>query len=382
MMKKVVFRLCSDVISCGINVDYNFLNSLDYIPGSVLRAGFAKDIYLGCDIEDRDNFIELKGNECDTCPNKNICEKFSEMSFSFMYKRGTIPSPLTAKKCKVKPNEHSIKDIILNNGPVVCEECKKINKNLGRMEDIKGYVNAEFKPDKIEKRTLTHTAINYAARTALSGKLYSTRSILRNQEFEAYIDDCGTGLVKVGATVYIGKYSSNGFGKLEIISVDDVQKTHTIKDRILEFTERYCSDKPEEKSDDRYYIPVLLNANARLGIEPSMTVASTEEYKKMWGESLFGENSLFEIEKVYAQNRLYSGYDTNTRNGWGKWKKTTKLETIAGSSFLVSVDKSKFDEAAEYLTELMKNGVGEDTLNGYGKIDVCSDIHMIGVNPN
>ena len=128
MMKKIVFELCSDVISCGINSDYNFLNSLDYIPGSVLRAGFAKDIYLGCEIEERNNWIELKGDKCSECSRKKICENFSNMKFSFAFPENTVPSPLTTKKCKIKPSEHPIKDSMLNNGILECDECKKSPK--------------------------------------------------------------------------------------------------------------------------------------------------------------------------------------------------------------------------------------------------------------
>lgn len=379
MMKKIVFELCSDVISCGINSDYNFLNSLDYIPGSVLRAGFAKDIYLGCEIEDRNNWIELKGDKCSECSRKKICENFSNMKFSFAFLENTVPSPLTTKKCKIKPSEHPIKDSMLNNGILECDECKKISERAGRMEDAKGYIDIKnMCSTKVLKNTLTHTAINYNSRTALDGSLYSTNSIARGQVFEAYIDDCDTEMIKIGTVVYVGKYSSNGYGKLMVKDIIDVEPRNDLKEKIEEFTKEYCSDKVEYKDENRFYIPILLLSDARLGIKPNTAVKTTEEYKNMWHKLVFDDEDYIKIENVFANNRIYAGYDT--RQKWGEWKKEPQVETIKGSSFLISVEKDKIDNTISLLEKLLANGIGSGTENGYGRIDVCNEIHMLGVN--
>lgn len=51
-----------------------------------------------------------------------------------------------------------------------------------------------------------------------------------------------------------------------------------------------------------------------------------------------------------------------------------------GSSFLISVEKDKIDNTISLLEKLLANGIGSDTENGYGRIDVCNEIHMLGVN--
>lgn len=61
-------------------------------------------------------------------------------------------------------------------------------------------------------------------------------------------------------------------------------------------------------------------------------------------------------------------------------EKDPQVETIKGSSFLISVEKDKIDNTISLLEKLLANGIGSDTENGYGRIDVCNEIHMLGVN--
>lgn len=375
-MKKVIFELQSDVLTCGINTEINFLSSNDYIPGSVIRAGFAKDIYLSCDIENRDNIVEIKNSgSCVSCLNREICKNFSDMKFSFFYKKDCIPSPLTTKRCKVNPDNHPIKDIMLSDGIAVCEECEKTG---GRMEDAKSYINYRHKKiASVSKNTMTHTAINYATRTALDGSLFSTRSLARGQLFEGYIDDRGSSLIDIGTTVYVGKNSSSGFGKLVVKSVEGFDMSNVTDTEIKDFTARYSSFKPENKKPDTMYVPILLLSDAKLGFKSDNTVKSTEEYKKLWREKLFGVGSIFDVETVYAQNRLYAGYDTSRE--WGEWKRNAEIHTLKGTSVLVSFPADKLTEAVNILSEMKKNGIGAETINGYGQIDVCNKIHLMGV---
>ena len=380
MLKKVTFKAESDIITCGINTDSNFINSEDYISGSVIRAGFAKDIYLDCDIVERNNFIELKdeNGKCSDCAKRGICEKFSEMRFSFFYKAGCIPVPFTTKVCKTNSAEHPIQDLMLENGIAVCKKC---GRGLGRMEDAKGYIDKnKIKIINIDKskNTTTHTAINYALRTAMHGSLYTIRSLPRGMMFEGYIDDRDTGMIEEGTVVYVGKYSSNGFGKLVINKVEQIKKSKDIAALIIQFTDKFGVG--DRKDPNKYYVPLLFVSDAKLGFETGIPALVTEKYNELWNEKLFGENSIFTIENVYAQNKLYGGY--NTANKWGQWRIEPQVITIKGSSILASFDREKIDEAVYILKEMSDNGIGFDTINGYGKINVCDELHMIGVSEN
>ena len=158
----------------------------------------------------------------------------------------------------------------------------------------------------------------------------------------------------------------------------DVEPRNDLKEKIEEFTKEYCSDKVEYKDENRFYIPILLLSDARLGIKPNTAVKTTEEYKNMWHKLVFGDEDYIKIENVFANNRIYAGYDT--RQKWGEWKKDPQVETIKGSSFLISVEKDRLDNAILLLEKMLVNGIGSDTENGYGRIDVCNEIHMLGVN--
>lgn len=377
MIKKVKFELLDDFVSCGINTESNFLNTEDYISGAVMRAAFAKDIYLECCIDNRDYYIELKNNEiCKDCKNNEVCRKFSDMTFSFFYLENTIPSPMTTKKCKIHPNSHPIKDILLSDGSVICDECRKENGSMaGRMEDAKGFINLkQMKPAKISKTMSTHTAINYAAKTAKEGSLFSINAICRGQYFEGYIDDCDTGLIEVGKIIYAGKYSSCGFGKMRIIEAEEAGSSGNIYDKIKMFTMAL------NKGDNKYYAPVLFLSNARLGIKEDTEPKTVDEYRKIWRELLFGENECIDVETVYSKQRIYRGYDTS--KAWGDWQKDAVIETLMGTSILVSFTEENCEKAIDLLNKSESTGIGNDTKNGYGKIEVCNEIHMLGVIGN
>ena len=384
MIKKVIFRLESDIVSCGINTESNFFDSRDYIPGGVLRAGFAKDIYLSCGIDKRNNFIELKDPEgrCVSCENRLICEKFSDMTFSFLYNRNCIPAPFSTKVCKLRPGKHPIKDIMLDNGRAVCASCKEGFHHIeGRMADANGYIDmSDNTLISIKKNTTTHTAVNYAAGTARYNSIYTTRAISKGLYFEGLIDDCDTGLIKEGTVVYVGKYSSSGFGKLVVEKISEPDKRHDICKSIQEFTSRCRADKPYRKNPDKMYAPILFTSDAKLGFESGIAVSCTSEYRNLWTEKIFGDGSIFEIENVYAQNKISGGYDTSAQ--WGKWRKDPQIITVKGTSVLVSFDKNNLKKAVEIFEDMLLNGIGSDTKNGYGRVDICNKIHLIGAGDN
>lgn len=373
MRKKVIFKIEEPVISCGVNVERNFLNSEDYICGAVLRAGFAKKLCLENNIPDGERRYWVRPCEGMDERTRAICEKFSDMRFSFLYLNGAVPAPMTAKKCKLNA-KHPIKDIMLCDGIAQCAVCRAENPRSGRMEDVKGYISSDdFGIVKALRSSSTHTAINYTSRIALNGSLYSTRAIARGQELWGYIDDLDTGLIEVGTVVYVGKYSSNGYGKLKAISVEPAEDSEDLITKITEFNEKYG-----KKTEGRLFIPILLLSDARLGITEHLDAEPTDSYKRKWREYLFGGSDMFEVESVYAQNRIYRGYDTS--KPWGEWEKRPVVQTVKGSSFLVSVPGDSLPEAAEQLAQLQSVGIGADTENGYGQIEICNAIHMLGVN--
>ncbi|MGN0594294.1 MAG: RAMP superfamily CRISPR-associated protein [Hominimerdicola sp.] len=384
--RKIAFTLESDVITGGITITNNFKETTPYLTGSVVRAAFAKDIFLTCPFADKPtddgkyNYIELKNEGCESCAKKEICEKFSDMSFSFFYPENCIPAPLTAKKCKTYGTEHPIQDSLVKTP----KKCYDGNCNLngkGRLENLKGFIDSDNKSYKIKTVTTTHTAINYMTNSNLDGSLYSVCAIKSGQTFTGYIDDCASGLLYDGKIIYVGKYSSNGFGKIKITVSDEDEKTN-FADNINAFNNKFKGTDIFKQNPDKIFVPILFLSDAKLGFENyDGKILSTADYEIQWHKAIFDNNNLFKIEQIFAQNYVYRGFDTSKgriSEDKDRIKKPVIL-TKMGTTILISFDKSNKEKALDFLAKLVKTGVGEDTKNGFGQIEICNRIHMRGI---
>lgn len=382
MKQKVEFELLSDVICAGVKVADNFLESEPYIKGSVLRAAFANEVLLECPLADapssngRYNFIEIKDSEgkCKECAHRKICEHFSDMTFSFAYKNDVFPAPFTAKVCKKCGTMHSVKDTIYENGVIACDEC---TGKIKRMENLKGFIkltgNRRVSSEKTEMSLSTHTAINYYSDTTKDGSLFSIKAIRKGQRFTAVIDDMESGMLYEGAVIYAGKYSSNGYGKLKIVSLAPADKIteDTVKTRICGFNKRFGTDNKAA---------LLCLSDMCVEADERDDILDNAAYTDKWTRLLFGDEDMpFSIDTVFAETQLYSGYDTSKK--WGSWRSTTPdMLVLKGTSILITIKDGRFDEAVKKLAEIEKNGIGKKCSDGYGRIAVCHEIHCLGVN--
>lgn len=382
MKRKVEFELLSDVICAGVKVADNFLESEPYIKGSVLRAAFANEVLLECPLADvpssdgRYNFIEIKDSDgkCRDCSYRKICGNFSDMTFSFAYKNDAFPAPFTAKVCKKHGTAHRIKDTVCENGAIACDDC---SGKMRRMENLKGFVKfideSRVSAEKTEMSLSTHTAINYCSKTAKDSSLFSVKSIRKGQRFTAVIDDCDSGMLYEGAVIYAGKYSSNGYGKMKIVSVSPIGEVseNEISSRIDSFNSKFGSHNNAA---------ILCLSDVCIDYDSDSSICDNELYKDKWEKALFGEGDLpFSIDTVFAESQLYSGFDTSKK--WGSWKNTKPdLLVLKGTSILLSIKEDRYDEAIRMLAAMQKNGIGKKCGDGYGQIEVCHKIHCLGVS--
>mgnify|MGYP004459906097 FL=1 len=375
MKKLVKFMLESNVISAGIKTNNNFLKTEDVINGSVVRAAFANDILLDCEYAEEEIggkkfwVCEREPSEhqsCKKCSQRDICRKFSDMSFSFLIPENSIPAPFTSKVCKSCGTAHPVMDTIIENGALKCSVCG------GRMENLKGIINKDtYKNIKVRHSISTHTSINSNSRIAADGKLFSIEAIRKGEIYQCEIDDCDTGMIYEGKTVYIGKYSSSGFGKLRIISIEDISQRN-ISEAVRKFNDKIRDNKKK-------YASILFLSGAKLDVESCGSIPlTTEQYKKIWQNRLFGENAPVMVEQVFAQNVPYHGFNTSEFYKNKSCSRTDDIITEAGSSIKVSFENGN-NEAVHFLEELEKSGIGRDTNVGYGKIMVCADIHLVGI---
>ena len=384
----------------GLRNSNNFLHSEDYISGAVMRSAFADDILLSnpnykvnsISNSGKYNYVEYDEKLCSELSEaqKEVYKKFSDMYFSYFYPEDSIPAPLTTKVCKTCGTEHSLKDIVFNMGNLTCKDCEKYLKNTHldddktnkipkRMENLKGLIHLQgnkYVSTKVERSLSTHTSICYTTHTALNGSLYSIDAIKKGTIFTGYIDDCDTGLIELGKIVYAGKYSSNGFGKLQIVEISDVLN-EDLTSRVERFNNIFHEDA------NREYISILLLSDAKLlstDTADGSNILSTKEYNLLWKEAIFKDCNIFNVEKIFAQNTFYSGFDTSM--GYNEWRKEPEILTLKGTSFKVSYDRKDKSKALEVLKTLETNGIGNDTNNGYGQIAICHKIHCLGDNSN
>lgn len=382
MKQKVTFELLQPLMCGGIRVTDNFLESESFIRGSVLRATFANSILLECPLagekteDGKYHYVTLKdpAGRCKDCPHHDICEKFSDMTFSYAYPENSIPAPFTSKMCKKCGTEHPVKDILVKDAGLTCN-LHGNNTADSRMENLKGLINMEgeaVKKVKVRMTLSTHTAINYHSHTADDGSLYSIKAIRKGQRFTAIIDDCGTDMLHIGDVVYTGKYSSCGFGKMKITDMQPVSEIYDeeISERIRAFNERFSTQN---------MVSVLFLSDAFT--TESMTadkVLTNEEYQQYWTRILFGEGALpFSLKKIFTEVQLYGGYDT--ARSWRNWKKDPEQMLCKGTSLLLQVNEGCMKEAVALLTALQKRGIGKQTEDGFGQIEICHPIHCMGV---
>ncbi|MBP1549633.1 MAG: hypothetical protein J6A05_06475, partial [Oscillospiraceae bacterium] len=326
MKKLVKFRFESDVICGGIKTNNNFIKSVDIINGAVLRAAFANDILLDCKFADeavdgKKYQVVYRKQKCEGCKHENVCKKFSDMTFSFLIPENSMPAPFTARTCKAHGTAHPIMDTVMESGMLRCKGCG------GRMENLKGIIDRDtFSTVRIPHSSTTHTAINHNTRTAKTGSLFSVEAIRKGCIYECEIDDLDSGMLCEEKVVYIGKYSSSGFGKIKIISIEDVAE-YDVEKTVDEFNEKF------KEKEGLNYASVLFLSDAKLDINQTDNTPKTEtEYREIWKERLFGKDAPVEVEQVYAQNYMYNGYEMSS----GEYKVVPEMLTEKGSSIKVS----------------------------------------------
>lgn len=372
--KQYDVELCGPIMVGNQRIADNFLESESFIRGSVVRAGFAKQIAYACPLTEEERstgggffMIEQKSeNTCADCKYAKICRNFSKMRFSYVFPENAVPAPFTGRICKKAEDKHPIQDILIpmKSPQVVCCECPK---DEGRMESLKGFLSLtaekKWKCIKVHKQLSTHTSIMAESQTARDHTLFSINAICPGQPFYMTIDDCGTGLVKNFDTIYIGKYSSNGYGKIHLTERSE-QSDNSLQARIETF---------QRKAKDEDLLSVLFLSDMRISIPQGKRLIFTE-----WEKLIFGEKDLpFTLEKIYTETTLYSGYDTARE--WGKWRDAfPNLLLKMGSSLLLRIREGQRDVALILLDQLEKTGIGERCSDGYGQISVCHPLHTIG----
>ncbi|WP_054740987.1 hypothetical protein [Cellulosilyticum ruminicola] len=372
----------SSLIVGGSKLANNYISSKDYIQGSVIRAAFARKILDMCPVDrkrlqkEKRNWIEpLEQEACKDCCYKTICEKFSDIKFSFFYPVETWVTPLTSKICKMDKS-HGFIDLLTQDD--VCAKCGK------RVEFVEGLRTKEgrFKATRLVQ---TKTAINPYTQTARDGQLFNLESIV-DLSFEGEIENITPEEIKMFRNLRVGAYTSTGYGKciLEISGENiEVEKTFDkvsaysksykqnllklyIQDQLASKEQEQVLRKQFEKEHlNKKYIVLLLTADLRVHL-PEKQLNPQQDYKAMWYEALdLPMKQDVKIKDVYFDTRIYRGYDTS-KNG-DDYRAEMYYQISKGGIIVLEVSG---DFKACY--EAYKKGItlGLDTINGYGKCEI------------
>ncbi len=375
-MKTIKIRLFSKSPSSFLSsrAVSNVEETLDYIPGSVLRGSLAKEW--------------LKKNQ----PDDNFKTIFTEdiVHFCNLYIDGALPLPLSAYSCKYysgfmnerDTDNHGILDLLIpslqsQNGPLPSkyQKCSfKIDGNdcNAPIKKTKGFYkikNSNYTMPPISKRLIYHTAISPVSETALERGLYSLEVIDEGQFFEGEIiihndslADSLVAFIKELNFIFIGSDKSRGLGQFEIKHTSLINHTEieakTIKERIDGFNKKLAI------KNGKTYILLTLLSDAII----------TDKFMRYITH--------IDLSDVGIEKATFVNSFNNSRiiSGWNAMSGIPKEDVIAiskGSVFVFCID-NLYDDYINNLLRLENEGIGKRRSVGFGRISVCDPFHWSG----
>lgn len=383
----------------GRSLGSNYIKSLNYIPGGVLRAALSKEIVSRCNYytENNDgkiNWVEFKGESgCSNCLVKNICKNFSNIIIGNSYPLDANLFPLTAMSCK-DDHTHGVFDTLIDKvklkvyrnehrDEAVKIDYKCLNGNCGgRVERFSGMYKKEYNKIKEIKPIyflMEKNSINPYTRTTKEEILYTLDSVspkimVEDEERDLYLqgyiegDNIGNDLNTFN-DLFVGAYNTSGFGKMkfEYLGSNEIDSIQKMKERIKKFNSYIEGSK--------IYIPVTLISDIYIGLEDfydkQLFEVKTEEYIEIYNKKIEEFNNIGSVFYVNITSEIKRGFDTSKsqvrlRNA----KKIIK----AGSIFVLEVDKEKINY--EEIFNIQLNGIGKNKIHGFGNIKICDEFHI------
>jgi len=369
-MKRIEIFLSGKSHSCFLSsrAVSNVEETLDHIPGSAIRGGFAK------------NWLQNNKNDAEF---KDIFTN-GKVFFSNFYKDGADPIPLSAYSCKYYPgfkNDsdvgagdflHGVKDLVMSVLkapdyilPEQYQECRDTSTSCpAPLKRMKGYYKREayYKGVQTSKRLIYHTSISPDTESAKEGSLYSLEVIDEGQDFIGQIiifdDSLADELLKFTnghQKINIGSDKSRGLGNFEIVSANFIDSPNDLQNRINQFNAMLGIN------DGKTYFTLTLNSDAII-TDKFMRHISYIDLSKLGAELVYGFN------------------DSRTISGWNALLKLPKEDDMAivkGSVFIYKIDSLR-DDIIGALHILETEGIGKRKAEGFGVITVCSPFHWEG----
>lgn len=379
-MYRIKAVLKSPLMIGGKTLNSNYRESRDYIPGSVLRAAYAKALIERCACRQENYWLTYRGEEaCEKCEFQTVCKNFAQITFPTLYPFGSMPYPVTAREKKYKARgEKSVLDILK------CRLCRD-----GRMEEEAGWkrlegFNREGAPVKLIHSTITRTAIDYRRNASKMASLY-TQNVIAEQYMDenhklADVEFSGEIRLSPGEeklaqipVLHIGANITSGFGICHMSYEEGIEEDtpEKIEKRIREFNSGI--------DGEAQYMVLDLITDAYLGLEEiardalSQTEVSDKQMMEFLEKKLGLPADKYRLWKAYKFQELLRGFDTS-KPAEKEMQRQGRLIVKAGAVFVYQILSKEIDTKG--LLELEERGVGRNTEHGFGKLRICDSFHV------
>jgi len=412
-MKKlrVTITACSPLAISARKPGGQFRESLGYIPGALLR-GAAAQVMLKAEAD----HVHCDPGAPADCPFCRIFCSDDPALFANAYPGPATASmrviPTTAVSCKrhsgfIKEPEqrcrlreeqapHGVFDTLIERlcweilqprGLVYAPRCPTCD---GRLERFSGFYYMEdgrYRRSSVSQRLLTRVALNRRRGVAEDRLLYSPSVLTEARRGcpttfvgEVYVNGAVEVLEEALRQVrYLGGGSSRGLGRVEL-KVERVEsaeggtadRVETFNEAVKESWEHYKklaprNPQPKHNPHDGAFFTLGLMADAVLrdGWRPT-TVLTAGMLKEVTG---IADDSLVLV-------RSYAGY--GYRGGWNAvWRLPKVTEVIASMGSVYVYWTADIEKWLPALAKLEEHGLGARRAEGFGRVRVCDEFHLI-----
>jgi len=379
-MYKIEAVLKSPLMIGGKTLNSNYRESRSYIPGSVLRAAYAKALIQRCTCEQKNYWLVYQAQEqCEACAFRAVCQNFAQITFPTLYPMGGIPYPMTAREKKYKEkDEEGIFDILRSR---LSTQVKiQGESEWKRLEGI----YKDERTIKLMHTAITRTAIDYHRNAAKEGALYTQNVILEKylNENDELADVTFSGVTQLLPEeekaleqiqiLHIGADITRGFGICHMSYEEAAEDT---PDQILERIEAFNAGIAEEHQ----FIVLDLLTDAYLGLEEiggealSQTDISDDQMISFLQKKIEFPVEKYHLCRVFKSQEVLRGFDTSKKTA-DEMRREAHLVIKAGAVFVYQADEGGID--AQALFKLEMRGIGRHKKHGFGKIRICDNFHV------
>ncbi len=373
--------LKSPLMIGGKKLNNNYRESKDYIPGSVLRAAYARALIQRCAFEQENNWLVFQAkSQCEVCAFRTVCRHFSKIPFPVLYPLGGSPYPVTAREKKYKEEEETgIFDILKSR--LTGQGKAQGESEWSRLEGI----HKDGQKVKLMHSAITRTAIDYHRNAAKGGSLYTQNVVLEKypDEKDRLCDAMFAGQIRLSLEeekelsqiriLHIGADATRGFGICHMFF-----RGKTADDTPCEIQTRIQKFNAGIAGKQRFVILDLLT-DAYLGLEDigadsvSQTRVPDEQMLSFLEEKIGLPNNKYHLRKAYKFQEVHGGFDTSKETESGM-RRQARLVIRAGAVFVYQASEEDIDEAE--LLKKEEDGIGQYTEHGFGRIRICDQFHV------